>query len=233
MAVLGTEQRDRIVTIGSAGGDRLGVGHERRIGRPEVSRTAAVEFRVGHEQRNVVDLVLQLLGHHRTQLGVLGVGRIGGLGRVAAEEPTGTTGVLIAVVKQAADDGVFLTHLRQVRQQLADVHPRNVGLYRLEFPSVLRRGLRLHVEGLEMARTAVGPEENDREVLVECFTGGLGCQQTGQVGRKSTRKCSQRQAADLQKAATVDRATTMGGVLSHARSPNRLAASDCTGIPWC
>src|SRR5205807_9604449 len=91
---------------------------------------------------------------------------------------------------------------------------RHVGAEGPERAPDLGRRLRLQVEGVEVARPAVGPEQDDGEVLAEgaptLRRGLLGGEQPGQAGFHPGDERAQAQAADLEPAPAVQRPPTEG-----------------------
>src|SRR5207249_731074 len=78
----------------------------------------------------------------------------------------------------------------------------------LERAADLGRGVGLEVEQVQVARPAVGPEQNDGEVLAERapLPGVLlGGEQARQAGRDAADQRAETEAADLEPAASVQR----------------------------
>ena len=107
-------------------------------------------------------------------------------------------GVLVPLVMQAANQRELVGHLRQPRQQLADLHPRHIGPDRLERPAILHRRRRLEVEEIEVARPAVGPEEDDGEVLIDLRLLLRRCEHSGERRLQSHCQRPEIQAADFE-----------------------------------
>ena len=75
-----------------------------------------IELGVGDNQRNIGGRFLQLVGHHCGNLGVFRIGWIRRRWRVAGKKTVRPSRMLVAIVMQAADDGEFVRHLRQIRE---------------------------------------------------------------------------------------------------------------------
>ena len=65
-------------------------------------------------------------------------------------------------VVHAPDDRQPVHHPRRLGQVLADPQPRHAGRDRAELAADLRRGVRLHVEGIDVAGTAVIEDQDAR-----------------------------------------------------------------------
>src|SRR5262249_28469752 len=74
--------------------------------------------------------------------------------------------VVAGVVVQGADHRELVRYPRLPGEQLGDVEARHPGSDRLPDAAVLRRGLRLHVVQVHVARPAVQPYQDDRRVLL-------------------------------------------------------------------
>ena len=80
---------------------------------------------------------------------------------IAGEKPVGGGKVIASVMRQASNDGHLVHHLGVIGQLFADAntgHIRGNGLVR---PPHLTRCVGLHVEGVELGRTTVLPDEDD------------------------------------------------------------------------
>ncbi len=73
--------------------------------------------------------------------------------------------MLVAVVMQAANDGEAVGHLRQIRQQFADIETGHAGRNRLEGAAIVFGRVRLQIECFQMRRPAIRPEQDDRKVV--------------------------------------------------------------------
>jgi hypothetical protein len=116
-------------------------------------------------------LAFQLLEDDRAKLGILRVRQVRLDRRMPGQEPMGSARMLAPFVVQAAQNRVLVGALREARQQFADVDAGDVGTDGTKVAANLTRGVRLEVEGFEMARSAVGPEEDDAEIAIRMLAG--------------------------------------------------------------
>ncbi len=109
-----------------------------------------------------------------------------------------TAGEMVAgVMMQRPHDRDAIRHLRLQREQFGHLEARHVGADRVPDAAIFRRGERLHVVRVHVARTAVQPQQDHRRVLLARAAGAgfLGPEQPAQSDRAHA--CH----ADLQKAA--------------------------------
>src|ERR1700722_6869490 len=125
---------------------------------------------------------------------------------MARQEAMRAAGVFAAFVVQAAQDRIFVGHAGQTREVFTDVEAGDVGANRLERAANLRGSARLQVERFQMARSAVGPEEDDRKARIAAAL--VGRQELGQVRRLPGTKGAETEAADFQPGAAIHRAGT-------------------------
>ena len=116
------------------------------------------------------------------------------------------------------------TPLGLEREQLADVHARHGGADRAERPAVLGRGVRLGVVGLELARPAPHPEQDDRRVRRGAGAGAGGEEVAeGQPAEGQRPGPEEGAAADRTGAGTGHAKTPCGG-----RRDGRVRPGKCT-----
>ena len=159
--VLGSRQQREVLHLELAVGGVAGHLKRMRV-RPEIRRAEAervdvIAAAVYHVDvaRHCGVLVLENLRNHRTDHRSV-VDEPGRLKRIAAgEEALVSAAVIGELVGDRADDRVLVGLLRELRQVLADVDARHVGLDRFEGTAELGRCVRLHVKGI-LVRRATG-----------------------------------------------------------------------------
>src|SRR5688500_191049 len=90
----------------------------------------------------------------------------------------------------------------------ADVDAGNVGADRPKVAADFLRSAGLEIEGVEMARPAVGPEEDHREIAIDSAA-LLRRQDVSQARRRAAAQRAQAEAADFQPGAAVERTGTI------------------------
>src|SRR5207237_4193127 len=98
----------------------------------------------------------------------------------------------------AADDRHPVHPLRELRENLADLNPRDVGGDRLELAADLAGRIRLQVPHVLVGRAAGEEDVDDRLVGVPPAGGGFGAEH---VGQRQAAEASERKPADLQELA--------------------------------
>src|SRR5262249_9142136 len=103
------------------------------------------------------------------------------------------------------------------REQLADIEAGDVGANCVEQAANFIRSAGLEVERFQMARPAVSPEENHREIAIGS-SGLLGCQELSEIRRPAGTKGAKAQAADFQPSAAIHRSRTGSYQVRHGKS---------------
>src|ERR1051325_4351308 len=143
------------------------------------------------------------------------------------QEAMRAAGVFAAFVVEAAEDRVLVGHLRQARQVLADVDAGDVGADRPKLAADLVGGAGLEIEGLQMARPAVGPEEDDREIA----RGPLIRQNLREARRRAGTKSAEAEAPELQPGAAIERTgARKRWRVRHPISPAGYSTLYCIGL---
>ena len=102
-------------------------------------------------------------------------------------------GMFVVNAAERADQREFIADGREFRHEMADLHPRHVGGNRMEFAANLRRRIGLEIEGVDMRRTALQIDIDDRVIVHRAGRGRrFGPQQIGQS------QISQAETADAQ-----------------------------------
>src|SRR3989475_12689827 len=120
---------------------------------------------------------------------------------MAREEAVSAAGMFGALVVQAAQDRELVGQAGQARQQLADIDAGDIRTDWPERPAHFGRSVGLEVERFEMARAAVGPEQDDGEIAI-CLRGG---ENLRQMRRLAGAKRAQAEPAYLQPGAAIQR----------------------------
>ena len=172
------EGGEQALAAGEAGaGDPLGEGHarqlgavggERGVGQAEVAGDARVApggvDRLGGQADEGRDGRVGRAGDlrdHRAEAGTAAV-ELALVAGVAGQADRGV--VLVAAVGDRADQGDFVHDPREPGQVFADRDARQGRRDRAELAADLRGGIRLGVEGLELARAAGQEDHDDRLV---------------------------------------------------------------------
>ena len=92
---------------------------------------------------------------------------VGGFRGIAGKEAVGAAGMFVPFMVQAAEERELVRDAGQPRQQLGDLHAGDGRANRFERAAIFHRCRRLEIEEVDMARSAVRPKEDDREVLVD------------------------------------------------------------------
>ena len=95
----------------------------------------------------------------------------------------------------------------------ANLDPRDVRRDRPEGATIFGGGVRLQVEGVQVARPPRGPEENHREISVHLGRGRLGGQESGQIGGQAAGQGSQVETARTSRTRDGHRSRTDRGTL--------------------
>jgi hypothetical protein len=84
---------------------------------------------------------------------------------VSAQKTMRAARVFVALVLQAADNRVLVGDLGQARQERVDLDAANVRRRRPEGAAILGGSVRLEIEQVKVAGTAVGPEQDYRKIV--------------------------------------------------------------------
>ncbi len=85
-------------------------------------------------------------------------------------------GMFVAFVMQTANQREVIGHPRQRGQQFVNLHPGDSSGNRAEGAFVFGGSGRLQVEQIDMAGSAIRPEEDDRELGIDLRLGFGGCE---------------------------------------------------------